>query len=157
MWLNNLGEWLPIGAGVVIVWLAVVTWLWIRANSHYRRLTQGITKKDLKTVLDGLVAKTGGLQEDLLKLRERQDVAETMAKLHLQRVGFVRFNPFTDTGGDQSFCLVLLDRHNSGIVISSLHSRDQTRIYAKRITQSKPEDGEFSKEEKKAFEAAQHT
>ena len=76
-------------------------------------------------------------------------------KSHLQKMGFVRFNPFNDTGGDQSFCLAILDGNNNGIVISSLHNRDQTRIYAKRITKGRIEGAEFSKEEKRAFEDAQ--
>ena len=39
------------------------------------------------------------------------------------RVGLVRFNPFEDTGGNQSFALALLDGRGDGFVVSSLHSR----------------------------------
>lgn len=58
-------------------------------------------------------------------------------KWNLQKVGVVRFNPFADTGGNISFALALLDRENNGIVISSLHSREGTRIYAKPIEKGK--------------------
>jgi hypothetical protein len=51
----------------------------------------------------------------------------------IQRVGLVRFNPFDDTGGDQSFALALLDGRGDGVVISSLHSRSGTRFYAKPV------------------------
>lgn len=75
-------------------------------------------------------------------------------KSHLQKMGFVRFNPFNDTGGDQSFCLAILDGHDTGIVISSLHSREQTRIYAKRIVAGKTEGVELSREEAEALNRA---
>jgi hypothetical protein len=51
----------------------------------------------------------------------------------VQHVGLVRYNPFQDTGGDQSFALALLDKQGDGVVISSLHSRTMTRFYAKPI------------------------
>jgi hypothetical protein len=51
----------------------------------------------------------------------------------VQNVGLVRFNPFQDTGGDQSFALALLDKKGDGVVISSLHSRTSTRMYARPI------------------------
>ena len=51
----------------------------------------------------------------------------------VQRVGLVRFNPFSDTGGDQSFSIALLDGEGDGLVISSLFSRNETRVFAKPI------------------------
>ena len=46
-----------------------------------------------------------------------------------QRIGLVRFNPFEDTGGNQSFALALLDQAGDGFVVSSLHARAGTRVY----------------------------
>jgi hypothetical protein len=59
---------------------------------------------------------------------------ETRSRGSLQHVGLVRFNPFEDTGSDQSFAIALLDADHSGIVISSLHGRAGTRVFAKPIT-----------------------
>lgn len=53
----------------------------------------------------------------------------------LQRVGIVRFNPFDDTGGDQSFAMVLTDAYGNGVVMSSLYRRGDSRIFAKPLTQ----------------------
>ena len=50
-----------------------------------------------------------------------------------QRVGLVRYNPFEETGGNQSFALALLDADGDGWVLSSLHARTGTRVYAKAI------------------------
>lgn len=46
----------------------------------------------------------------------------------------MRFNAFDDTGGNQSFALALLDGDGDGFVLSSLHSRQATRLYIKRIS-----------------------
>lgn len=51
------------------------------------------------------------------------------------RLGFVRFNPFNDTGGDQSFCLAIIDALGNGYVLSSIHARTGTRVYAKQVQQ----------------------
>lgn len=74
-------------------------------------------------------------------------------KLYFQKSAFVRYNPFEETGGDQSFIVAILDGNNSGFVISSLHSRNGTRIYAKQISMGK-ESHQLSKEEKEVVEKA---
>ena len=70
-----------------------------------------------------------------------------------QRVGLVRFNPFEDTGGNQSFALALLDADGNGWVLSSLHARTGTRIYAKAIHGGRS-DGALSEEETTAIKQA---
>jgi hypothetical protein len=51
----------------------------------------------------------------------------------VQQVGLVRFNAFSDTGGEMSFALALLDASGSGVVMSSLYGRAEARVYAKPI------------------------
>ena len=118
-------------------------------------MTKGITKKDLKTILTSLAdsIKTAGEEIDAINLDI--DQIEDEARFHIQKMGYLRFNPFSDTGGNQSFCLCLLDDNNDGIVITSLHSRDQTRIYSKTVKSGKADGGhEFSKEEEQAVAIA---
>lgn len=67
------------------------------------------------------------------------------------KINLTRFNPFDDLGGDQSFILTLLDKNNSGVVVTSLHNRDITRIYAKSIKKGEGENSVLSKEEKLAI------
>jgi len=57
----------------------------------------------------------------------------------IAHVGLVRFNPFDDTGGNQSFALALLDANADGVVLSSLHSRAATRVYVKAILSGRAE------------------
>ena len=60
-------------------------------------------------------------------------VLEGAQRRAFQRVGLVRYNPFEETGGNQSFALALLDAAGDGWVLSSLHARSGTRVYAKAI------------------------
>ncbi|GAC1427654.1 MAG: hypothetical protein NVSMB5_22420 [Candidatus Velthaea sp.] len=50
------------------------------------------------------------------------------------RIGFVRYNAFTDTGSDLSYALALLNKGGDGVVISSIWSREETRTYGKAVT-----------------------
>jgi len=84
--------------------------------------------------------------------RELDDVAARTAILEVaqrrsfQRVGLVRYNPFEETGGNQSFALALLDADGDGWVLSSLHARAGTRMYAKSIKGGRSEAGLSSEE-----------
>ena len=144
-------QWVVLG---LLVWLIILTVLLIRSILHYKKLTKNITKKDLKTVLTEILSKVDINQKDLKTLNESLATAQKKMKSHIQKIGFVRFNPFPQTGGDQSFCLSLLDEKDTGFVLSSLHSRDITRFYAKTIKNGQPEGSKLSEEEKKAIKNA---
>lgn len=109
----------------------------------------------------------GSLEEIVLKhkktlsshnknLKELGKILEELVehdKLNIQRVGVVRFNPFADTGANMSFTIALLDAYDNGIVISSLHSREGTRIYAKPVKEGKSSYS-LTEEEKSAITQA---
>ncbi len=57
-----------------------------------------------------------------------------------------KFNPFNESGGDHSFSLALLDGEKNGIIITSLHTRERTRMYVKEIFGGKSKS-ELSSEE----------
>ena len=140
--------------GVLIVWLTALTVLFYNFYSSLRKLTKGITKKDLKTVLEKLLKDFDKQTEQIEKLVKIADELEKDNLYNIQKVGLVRYNPFAETGGDQSFCLSLLDGKGSGLVISSLHSRDTTRIYAKPVKKGKAAGYDLSAEEKQAIKRA---
>lgn len=93
-------------------------------------------RSNSKNVEQMLVKYSADVDDALKKLDE---LAEFSAKLHksatasLQKIGLIRFNPFDDTGGDQSFCLAALDSKNNGFILSSIHARTGTRIYTKEV------------------------
>lgn len=139
---------------IILVWLIFLTWLAWQNKSHYRRLTAGVTKKELKEVLEKLITTVAEADKKNKNLANVLEELRHDQIFHLQKLGMVRYNPFAETGGDQSFCLVLLDGQENGLVISSLHSRDQTRVYAKPVKKGKAVGYEFSEEEKRAIKEA---
>lgn len=82
---------------------------------------------------ENVVARLTNIEQQLGAAEPRMQLLETVAAMSVQKIGFVRFNPFQDTGGDNSFAIALLDYHNNGIVVSSLYTRDGVRVYAKHI------------------------
>jgi hypothetical protein len=123
--------------GVVIIGLAVVAIVQSRrlkqAAGAYRSLASDNEGASLQSLLDshlGKVIEVGTKMEDLSALYE---LLEARSRGSLQHVGLVRFNPFDDTGSDQSFVIALLDDRRDGIVLSSLHGRGQTRVFAKPV------------------------
>lgn len=73
------------------------------------------------------------------------------SKSGLNRVGLVKYNPFNEAGGDHSFSLALLDDYKNGIIITSLHTRERTRLYIKDVVLGKVKLT-LSKEEQKALQ-----
>ena len=109
--------------------------------------------KDLRDVLFSHIEKTKEVDLELKKVIDRIKSLEEIARIAFQKIGVVRFNPFTDSGPNQSFVIALLDNQNSGFVISSIFMKDGSRVYAKQIIDSKSEYT-LSKEEKEAISRA---
>jgi hypothetical protein len=104
-----------------------------RASDSYRSLVSDSQGGSLQQLLDshlGKVIEVGTKMEELGAMYEN---LETRSRGSLQHVGMVRFNPFEDTGSDQSFAIALLDDRRDGIVLSSLHGRGGTRVFAKPV------------------------
>jgi hypothetical protein len=71
----------------------------------------------------------------------------------MQKIGMIRFNPFKEVGGDQSFSLAVLDGKNDGFVITSYYSRKENRIYGKPLKDGQS-DYPLSNEEVSAIDKA---
>lgn len=85
--------------------------------------------------------------------RQVKDLEEKNRQ-NISKIAVIRFNPFEGFGGNQSFCLAMLDGNDCGTVVTSLLSRDGNRIYAKPIKNGESQYP-LSKEEKQAIETAQ--
>ena len=102
-----------------------------RVDARLRGLTRGEEGQSLEDVLGAHLEKVHGLGREVERLTARTGALETAGLRAFQRVGLVRYNPFEETGGNQSFALALLDAEGNGWVLSSLHARSGTRVYAK--------------------------
>ena len=132
----NLG---PIVGGLVIVVLALafaVVGLIRRVRQLSRRLeslTQGSDESSLEAVLGQHLDRVRQAIREVDEVAARTAVVERDLQSAFGRIGLVRFNPFEETGGNQSFALAMLDGRGDGFVVSSLHARAGTRVYAKAI------------------------
>jgi hypothetical protein len=146
-----------IGLGVAILLLFVLLVYVARQTGRLRRRIDGLTRgaegQNLTGVLDAHLDKVAGVARELDELSARSAVLEAAHRQAIQRVGLVRFNPFEDTGGNQSFALALTDAQGNGLVVTSLHSRTGTRVFAKGITAGRA-DAALSAEETEALQQA---
>lgn len=131
-----------------------MTWYVVKIKTHYHQLTKDTDKENLTRVLDKIIDQLAGEREDLLEVRRGLDLFRQESIRFVQKVGLVRFNPFSDTGGDQSFVLAILDGSDNGVVLTSLHNRGNTRWYIKNIVKGKGVDFDLSDEEKQAIKNA---
>lgn len=142
---------------IIFVWLGVVSVVVVRMVRHYNRLTRGVTQEGLRGALDAILANQEGLTGRTQKIQSILEALDQTGKHHIQRIGIVRFNPFSDTGGSQSFTLAILDGLDNGIVTTSLFARTGNRWYIKEIRSGKGRDMELSKEEQTAIKRAQQS
>lgn len=140
---------------ILIFWMIFLTY---RQQKMYKRVGEVFdTSKngDIYAILEKYLKETKEVEEYAKKLeKEMAKVSKKMQK-SIQKVGFIRYNPFgkNDTGGNQSFSVALLDEENNGFTITSMHSREGTRVYAKQIAQGKS-TSTLSNEEMEAIKKA---
>jgi len=139
---------------VLAIWLIVLTIAFFRMLAYYNKLTKGLTDQSLKSVLENLMKHANAAKNDIDHLKSYCDKMQKDGLLHIQKIGLLRFNPFKDTGGDQSFILSLTDANDTGVVISGLYSRSGTRWYTKKVINGRGAEHDLSEEEKKVLKEA---
>ncbi len=122
---------------VALIGLLVAVWAVLRLRRVSRRLA----------ALENAVPKAVPIDVD------RVNRLAAQLEGAIQRVGVVRYNPFEDTGSNQSFVLAMLDARGDGFVLSSLHSRQATRMFLKQVSGGKVESA-VSDEEAEALRLA---
>ena len=136
--MGELLGWVALGVGVLLgILLGVQTVRLGRIEKQLHALMRGAGPGASSMSLGELVAGQGAnierARDEVSTLRHSLHALDRSVARSVQCVGLVRFNPFQDTGGDQSFALALLDTGGDGVVVSSLHSRTGTRFYAKPV------------------------
>jgi hypothetical protein len=124
-----------------------------KTNKRFDALLEKGKIKDLKEVLFKQIDKTKEQEEIISGVIARVKNIENVSERTFQKIGVVRFNPFNNLGGNQSFAVALLDGKNNGFIISSLFIKEGSRVYAKLIKEGKSEYS-LSEEEQEALKRA---
>jgi uncharacterized protein DUF4446 len=120
-----------IAVGLAAVALAVSGWVWYTSGSRRRR--RGVP---IPADLDAIRKEVEGLRDE--------------AAQALRHLAVVRYDAFRDMGGHLSWSLALLDDEGNGMVLTSIHGRNDVRSYAKSISDWKSGQ-ELSPEEDEAI------
>lgn len=122
-----------------------------KMNGMFRR-AKGAEVMDM---LAHMLEKSEQIDKNIATVFEENKKDREILNQTLHKTSLVRFNPFDDVGGKQSFCIVFLDANNSGILITSLYAKNGIRTYARRIIEGESEQP-LSHEEQRAIESAKN-
>ena len=149
---NIIPIFLLIISPLVILNIFLIIYLY-KIRKRFNLLFQGKKATDLEEILLNQVKKTTNQGKVLKEISGKVGELERISQKTFQKIGIIRFNPFSNVGGNQSFVIALLDSQNNGFVISSLYTREGNRVYAKPIKNSKS-GYTLSDEEKEAISKA---
>jgi len=145
------------GVAVVGLGLGLALAAQLRRLRADQRLVLGDTRRDLPAHAAALERKFDALhayvQDASARLDGRMSVAETRLDGAVAYRALVRYDAYGEMSGRQSTSIALLDATRSGVVLSSIHHRDQSRLYAKQVRNGRPEL-ELSPEEDEAIRLA---
>lgn len=123
-------------------------------KKNQKVLFKGEKAKSLEKIILENQKAWGSADKDISDLYEITTKIHELAHLGLHKIGMIRFNPFRDIGGDQSFSIALLDGENNGLILSSIYSRDGVRVYTKSIQKGVSSKHPLTEEEKRAIQVA---
>ncbi|MBI2330091.1 DUF4446 family protein [Candidatus Daviesbacteria bacterium] len=133
----------PAIAGFLVVWLGFLSLLIWQQEKNLKSLFPKSGERDIRKKF-----------AEIIKIIESFKSELSVLDKSITRVEILRFNPYDDTGGDQSFTICLLDNKGSGMVITSLHARSGTRVFGKEIILGKSNKYKLSKEEESIIKKA---
>ena len=138
---------------VVIILLAVQISKYSKLKKKYEKFMKGSNGKSLEKDILALFEENKAISEDNEKnCKDIKDLQRRMTYCY-QKMGLVKYDAFNQMGGKLSFCLVLLNDKNNGILLNSVHSSDGCYSYTKEIKKGASELS-LSEEEQKALDMA---
>ncbi|PIP27795.1 MAG: hypothetical protein COX29_04620 [Candidatus Moranbacteria bacterium CG23_combo_of_CG06-09_8_20_14_all_35_22] len=154
---NNLFVITSIFSGLFLISLFWLIFLQIQLAKIKKKAKTFFAESSIKNIEELIIGHSKNLKildKDIQELYTISNQINNLAFRGFHKFGLIRFNPFKDVGGDQSFSLALLNGKNDGIVLSSLFTREGTRIYSKTIISGLSEKYPLTDEEKEAIKKA---
>jgi hypothetical protein len=127
-------------------------WL-VKTEKRLSRFFIGKKGKDLEDTIEALGLEISKLKNSQSDSEHEIQLLQNKLRKSIRGLETIRFNPFPDQGGNQSFAIGMVDEEGSGVVISSLYSRERMSIFAKPVKNGKSEY-DLTTEEREALTKA---
>lgn len=144
-----------INFGLTIFLLIIALWYWLKfrkldtIRKHF--YSDGL-ERNLETVLSTHDSTLRQITADIATLNKQTESIRLRNEINYQKMGLVKYSQYGEAG-NLSFSLTILNEHNDGYVISSLHGREGCRVYAKAIIAAKSK-AKLTEEEQQALTQA---
>jgi hypothetical protein len=125
-----------------------------KLKRKYEKFMNGNDNISLEELIEDCISKTNKILEKNRDIENHINKLERDIFYSIQKVGVVRFNAFDNVGSDLSFSVALLDKNDSGVILSGIYSRENSATYAKPIQNGKSKYA-LSAEEIQALDIAQ--
>lgn len=140
--------------GIIVIWNVVLSFIIWKDRQFLTKLFPKTGERDIRKKFEEILQTINGFSLKLSSLDKGLESLEKDSLGHIQKVKLLRYNPYEDVGGDQSFTVALLDKKGNGIVATSLHTRSGTRVFAKQVIDGKGGKHDFSNEEQQVIKDA---
>lgn len=143
-----------------VVLFSLILMLHFRQRRQEKKLALFFSGKDARSLESLLIEEKELIASVDTDVQELFDISNELHRLgakSLHKYSVMRFNPFKETGGNQSFAVALLDGKNCGVVISSLHTSAGTRVFAKPVKNGEADGFPFTEEEKAVIREAERS
>jgi len=132
----------PLDGVTVLLVLAVLILfiVTIRLGGRLKKLRSSYTQfmgetgvSDLEQVIAGMKERLDRQEQNGAALQAALQTFEQALKLKKGNIGLHRYNAFAERGNDLSFSLAIVNEQEDGMVMTGLHSREQTYMYVKPL------------------------
>lgn len=120
---------------IFLIWLIVISVKLKKTNKKYQAFMAGQDVADLHQVITIIQQKLQLSEGQIMQLQEQLSHLQQQWPLQKNKVGIVRFNPFGESGHNLSFAVAIVNEQQDGVVLSAIHNRETSLIYAKPVTQ----------------------
>ncbi len=133
-------------AGIIVILL-----VWVAMTERrIKKFFAGTKAQNLEELMTDISKQVENLKKTQIEINNHLITVDNRLNKSIRKVETVRFNPFMDAGGNQSFAISFINDEGDGVIMSSLYARDRMSIFAKPITGGKSEF-ELSSEEKEVL------
>ena len=123
---------------------------------RYKKMMRGMDNKNLEYVLLNHLETVENVDSKVDDLNDNVEQISKQLGNCIQNAGVIRYNPFDQMGGEQSFSVALLNKHGDGVVLTGLYSRESSTVFAKPIMDMKSKYP-LSHEEQQAIDLSKNS